>query len=122
VRFVLDLDPGPGAGLEHCVEVAFLCKEILDDMELRTIPVTSGSKGLHLYAELDGAVSSEDASAVARELARAIESRRPDLAVSNMRKELRGGKVLVDWSRSEEHTSELQSRFDLVCRLLLEKK
>src|SRR5699024_12843784 len=26
------------------------------------------------------------------------------------------------WPRSEEHTSELQSRFDLVCRLLLEKK
>src|SRR5437868_11460954 len=26
------------------------------------------------------------------------------------------------WVRSEEHTSELQSRFDLVCRLLLEKK
>src|SRR5579885_3750365 len=26
------------------------------------------------------------------------------------------------WCRSEEHTSELQSRFDLVCRLLLEKK
>src|SRR5699024_10430306 len=26
------------------------------------------------------------------------------------------------WKRSEEHTSELQSRFDLVCRLLLEKK
>src|SRR5207249_8853508 len=31
-----------------------------------------------------------------------------------------GGKVEVQ--RSEEHTSELQSRFDLVCRLLLEKK
>src|SRR5699024_12258707 len=29
---------------------------------------------------------------------------------------------IVPWSRSEEHTSELQSRFDLVCRLLLEKK
>src|SRR5689334_24858472 len=28
----------------------------------------------------------------------------------------------VDWSRSEEHTSELQSQFHLVCRLLLEKK
>src|SRR5699024_11873951 len=27
-----------------------------------------------------------------------------------------------NWKRSEEHTSELQSRFDLVCRLLLEKK
>src|SRR5699024_12023600 len=35
-------------------------------------------------------------------------------------------KRFVDWKsrcrRSEEHTSELQSRFDLVCRLLLEKK
>src|SRR5437868_13295652 len=30
--------------------------------------------------------------------------------------------VLRDLERSEEHTSELQSRFDLVCRLLLEKK
>src|SRR5438067_9019878 len=29
---------------------------------------------------------------------------------------------VVDHARSEEHTSELQSRFDLVCRLLLEKK
>src|SRR6202046_5968825 len=33
-----------------------------------------------------------------------------------IRGELHGG------NRSEEHTSELQSRFDLVCRLLLEKK
>src|SRR5437868_9275627 len=32
------------------------------------------------------------------------------------------GLVLLSVARSEEHTSELQSRFDLVCRLLLEKK
>src|SRR5438067_8963439 len=31
-------------------------------------------------------------------------------------------KALERLGRSEEHTSELQSRFDLVCRLLLEKK
>src|SRR5207249_9258046 len=31
-------------------------------------------------------------------------------------------KRVADQRRSEEHTSELQSRFDLVCRLLLEKK
>src|SRR5207249_5505399 len=30
--------------------------------------------------------------------------------------------ILAQRPRSEEHTSELQSRFDLVCRLLLEKK
>src|SRR5437868_13311892 len=37
--------------------------------------------------------------------------RHPDAAVASARR-----------PRSEEHTSELQSRFDLVCRLLLEKK
>src|SRR5687768_18371016 len=33
-----------------------------------------------------------------------------------------GGRQNDDWQRSEEHTSELQSRLHLVCRLLLEKK
>src|SRR5207249_8703580 len=33
-----------------------------------------------------------------------------------------GGSIAIGHPRSEEHTSELQSRFDLVCRLLLEKK
>src|SRR5699024_12154153 len=33
-----------------------------------------------------------------------------------------GSRSLGRSTRSEEHTSELQSRFDLVCRLLLEKK
>src|SRR5207249_5947728 len=33
-----------------------------------------------------------------------------------------GLRVQLEGLRSEEHTSELQSRFDLVCRLLLEKK
>src|SRR5699024_11408652 len=33
-----------------------------------------------------------------------------------------GLKDYIETGRSEEHTSELQSRFDLVCRLLLEKK
>src|SRR5699024_11682257 len=35
---------------------------------------------------------------------------------------LQGMSAGGEWGRSEEHTSELQSRFDLVCRLLLEKK
>src|SRR5699024_3194937 len=64
-RLVLDLDPGKGAGLAECVEVALLCKEFLDDMELAAVPVTSGSKGIHLYAALDGTLTSDDASAVA---------------------------------------------------------
>src|SRR5437868_11335177 len=44
-----------------------------------------------------------------------------DLVEGIHREYLAAGAGLIE-TRSEEHTSELQSRFDLVCRLLLEKK
>jgi bifunctional non-homologous end joining protein LigD len=99
-RLVLDLDPGEGAGLPECVEVAKLARTILQDVGLEPIPVTSGSKGIHLYAVLDGTQTSDEVSAFARELARALEADHPDLAVSDMKKTLRTGKVLVDWSQN----------------------
>lgn len=99
-RLVLDLDPGEGAGLEECVEVAFLARAILQDVGLDPIPVTSGSKGIHLYAGLDGTQTSDQISDFAHELARALEADHPDLAVSDMKKTLRKGKVLVDWSQN----------------------
>lgn len=99
-RLVLDLDPGPGAGLPECAEVARLCRALLDDMGLASFPVTSGSKGIHLYAGLPGTNTSEEVRAVARELARALEADHPDLVVSTQKKSLRGGKVLVDWSQN----------------------
>jgi bifunctional non-homologous end joining protein LigD len=99
-RLVLDLDPGEGAGLEECVEVALLARSILQDVGLDPVPVTSGSKGIHLYAALDRSQTSDQISAFARELARALEADHPDLAVSDMKKTLRKGKVLVDWSQN----------------------
>ncbi|MFJ4286165.1 ATP-dependent DNA ligase [Paenarthrobacter nicotinovorans] len=99
-RFVLDLDPGPGAGLPECVEVAMLARSILQDMGMEPVPVTSGSKGIHLYTGLDGTLKSEQVSAFAHELARALETDHPDLVVSDMKKSLRKGKVLVDWSQN----------------------
>ncbi|GAA1406566.1 ATP-dependent DNA ligase [Glutamicibacter uratoxydans] len=99
-RMVLDLDPGPGAELKHCVEAAFLCREILHGMGLEVYPVTSGSKGIHLYAALDGTSTSDEVNEVAKELARSLEHEHPDLIVANMRRSLREGKVLVDWSQN----------------------
>ncbi|WP_104116596.1 ATP-dependent DNA ligase [Arthrobacter sp. B1805] len=99
-RLVLDLDPGDGAGIAECAEVARLARPILQDMGLEPYPVTSGSKGIHLYCALDGGQTSEQVSAVAHELARALEADHPDLAVSDMKKALRSGRVLVDWSQN----------------------
>lgn len=98
-RLVLDLDPGEGAGLAECVRVALLIKEILDGMGLVSVPVTSGSKGLHLYAAVSG-LSSEATSEIAKQLAQLLEQQHPDLVVSAMRRDLRGGKVFIDWSQN----------------------
>ncbi|MEA9998703.1 MULTISPECIES: non-homologous end-joining DNA ligase [unclassified Cryobacterium] len=99
-RLVLDLDPGEGVTLPECADVARLARAILRDMGLDPFPVTSGSKGIHLYAALDLTHTSDEISQVAHELARALEADHPDLVVSDMKKSIRGGKVLVDWSQN----------------------
>ena len=99
-RLVLDLDPGPGVGLPECAEVARLARRILMDLGLDPVPVTSGSKGIHLYGRLDGSQTSDRASAVAKELARALEADHPDLVISTMGRADRSGKVFIDWSQN----------------------
>ncbi|XKH57242.1 ATP-dependent DNA ligase [Citricoccus nitrophenolicus] len=99
-RLVLDLDPGEGVGLADCAEVARWCRDILADMGMESYPVTSGSKGIHLYAALDGQHNAVAISAVAHELAKALEADHPDEVISSMRKASRAGKVFVDWSQN----------------------
>lgn len=99
-RLVLDLDPGQGVELADCAEVARACKGILDDMGMESVPVTSGSKGIHLYAALDGSSTAEQVTAVAKELARALEADNPDTVTSVMKKDARAGKVFIDWSQN----------------------
>jgi len=99
-RLVLDLDPGPGVDLAQCAAVARIARGILTGMGLDPLPVTSGSKGIHLYAALPGEQTSDEISAVVKELARMIENEHPDLATATMTKAVRGGKVFLDWSQN----------------------
>lgn len=99
-RLVLDLDPGEGVGLPECAEVARLLRPVLSGMDLELFPVTSGSKGIHLFAHLGGHWTSDQVAEVAHELARSLEADHPDLVVSDMSKANRRGKVLVDWSQN----------------------
>ncbi|MET3807681.1 bifunctional non-homologous end joining protein LigD [Nakamurella sp. UYEF19] len=99
-RAVFDLDPGPGADLADCAEVALAIRRRLDDLALTAYPVTSGSKGLHLYVPLPGDQTSDEVSSFARLLAETIERDLPALVVSKMSKALRPGKVFIDWSQN----------------------
>jgi len=99
-RLVLDLDPGAGVSLAQCAWTAMLVRDILRDIGHDPVPVTSGSKGIHLYAPLDRSQTSEQATEVARELALALESDHPDLVISSMKRSERDGKVFIDWSQN----------------------
>lgn len=99
-RMVVDLDPGPGAGLAECSRVALLVRDRLEDVGLAARPVTSGSKGMQLYADLEGTRSSDEVSAVAKALAEHLEEEHPALITSRMTKALRPGKVFLDWSQN----------------------
>ena len=99
-RMVVDLDPGAPAGLRECCAVALLVRERLADLGLTAAPVTSGSKGLHLYAALPGRLDPDGVRDLAQQVARDLTREHPDLVLWRMTKSLRGGKVFLDWSQN----------------------
>jgi bifunctional non-homologous end joining protein LigD len=100
---VFDLDPGEPAGLAECVIVALELREALDDLGLASVVKTSGSKGLQVYVPLNTPVTYDTTKGFSKAMAQILERRHPKLVVSNMAKELRKGKVLIDWSQNDEH-------------------
>lgn len=99
-RLVFDLDPGEGVTMAQLTEVARAVRDLIADIGLTTFPLTSGSKGLHLYAPLDKPVSSRGAVVLAKRVAQQLEKAMPKLVTSTMTKSLRAGKVFVDWSQN----------------------
>ena len=99
-RLVIDLDPGEPAGLHECCRVALLVRDKLAERGLEARPVTSGSKGLHLYAVLPKRLSSEESTALAKEVAEELQGEQPALVTATMTKARRGGKVFLDWSQN----------------------
>ena len=100
-----DLDPGPPAGIPECCEVAVLLRDALSQIGLESFPKTSGSKGIQVYVPLnvEGVDYDHGTKALSKGLARLLEARHPKLIVSQQRKDLRKGKVLIDWSQNDEN-------------------
>ncbi len=99
---VFDLDPGPPATIVECARVAFWLRQMLDDLGLASFPKTSGSKGLQLYVPLNTQVTYGETKPFAHALARLLEERHPKDVLSVMTKELRKGKVFIDWSQNDD--------------------
>jgi bifunctional non-homologous end joining protein LigD len=103
---VADLDPGEPADVVDCARVALLLREVLPGP---LCVKTSGSKGLQVYGLADAMAGDAGGDRPPtgmqvrdrmRQVAEALERAHPELVVANMRKSLRAGRVLLDWSQN----------------------
>jgi bifunctional non-homologous end joining protein LigD len=99
-RLVVDLDPGPGAGLPQCCDVALRVAEYLRADGLSAVPVTSGSKGMQLYVPFPEPMDGEAVLNYARSMAGDLAAKHPDTVVATMTKSIRERRVFIDWSQN----------------------
>jgi bifunctional non-homologous end joining protein LigD len=96
---VFDLDPGQPATIVQCCQVALLLREALEADGLTAYPKTSGSKGMQLYVPVRPA-GEQQTHGYAKKLAQRLAKEHDNLIVWQMKKDLRGGKILIDWSQN----------------------
>ncbi|MFS8477470.1 MAG: non-homologous end-joining DNA ligase [Micromonosporaceae bacterium] len=99
-RLVMDLDPGPPAGLRECCEVALRLRDRLAADGLDAYPKLSGKKGMQLCCPIAATQSAADVSAYAKRIAEELAAETPQRVTSQMAKKLRAGKVFIDWSQN----------------------
>jgi bifunctional non-homologous end joining protein LigD len=99
---VFDLDPGEGADLLTCAEIAFLLKDVLAGLGLESWPKVSGSKGLQVYVPLNSGAKYAVTQPFARALAELLAKKHADLVVAEMAKVKRANKVFIDWSQNAD--------------------
>ncbi len=100
---VFDLDPGPGSSVLDCCRVGLDLHGVLAELGLESVAKTSGSKGLHMAVPLHTEVTDDDTKGFALALGQLLANREPDRVTVVMRKDLRKGKVFVDWSQNDRH-------------------
>jgi bifunctional non-homologous end joining protein LigD len=105
VGLVVDLDPGPGAGLAECCRLAVRMRELLGEAGLDPRVKTSGRAGLHLLAPLVTPTTFAQTRALARELAERVAAESPAAAIATQKRSERAGRVLVDWQQNDPRRS-----------------
>jgi bifunctional non-homologous end joining protein LigD len=97
---VFDLDPGEGTSIVECCVVAGYVMDELAHSGTESFAKTSGSKGLQLYASVGARTTWDGVRDRAHDIAQKLETDHRELVVSNMRRSLRRGRILIDWSQN----------------------
>jgi bifunctional non-homologous end joining protein LigD len=96
-----DLDPGEGATFDHVRRCALIVCDALQELKMKPLVKTSGSKGLHVYVPIVRGPVQKDVWTFAKALAVELASRNPTLMTSEYRVAKRPrGRVLVDYNQN----------------------
>jgi bifunctional non-homologous end joining protein LigD len=96
-----DLDPGPGATFDHVRESALFVRDALEELTMKPLVKTSGSRGMHVYVPIVRGPVQKTVWTFAKALAVTLASRKPALMTAEYRKEKRPkGRVLVDYNQN----------------------
>lgn len=99
---VFDLDPGPPADVLDCGRVAVRIRDVFNGLGLQSFVKTSGSKGLQLVLPLNTPVTYDRTKEWALAIAQLLAAKFPKEVVSKMTRNLRKGKVFIDWSQNDD--------------------
>jgi DNA ligase D-like protein (predicted polymerase) len=99
----IDLDPSPGQTFDDIREAAGLVRLYLAELGLRSYVKTTGSKGIHVYLRVVEGYDSFQVRAASVTIARQLAERHPDVFTDQWWKELREGKVFVDFNQNAPH-------------------
>jgi bifunctional non-homologous end joining protein LigD len=100
-RLVFDLDPDVGLDFGDVRDAARRIRDLLADLGLKTFPMLTGGKGVHVIAPLDASADWEAVSSFAERFARAVSEAESDRFTANMRKVQRKGRIFLDWLRNQ---------------------
>ncbi|MFL6736202.1 MAG: DNA ligase D [Sphingomonas sp.] len=100
-RLVFDLDPDVGLDFGKVKTAAVRLKALLEDLGLRSFPLLSGGKGIHVVVPLDQSEDWPTVKSFADRFSRAISEAEPQTFTANIRKVQRKGRIFLDWLRNQ---------------------
>ena len=104
-RIVFDLDPGPGVEWEQLCDAARVVGDMCTELGFVPFLKSTGSKGLHVVLPVEPVWEFVRVRALAKAIAGRIATASPDSFTGKMSKDVRGGRVFIDYLRNSEGAS-----------------
>ncbi len=98
--FVFDLDPAPKVKWREVVEAAFLIKNELQKLKLKSFIKTTGGKGLHIVTPIMPEYDWASIKSFTHELVNYLVDKNPEKYIATMTKSKRAGKIFIDYLRN----------------------